>query len=225
MDTRKPRLLTIEDDELTRIALERVLDEEGYVVLGRPDGSDVQEVVGEFRPDLAILDVELGGGPDGFSVARQLRGMGDFPILFLTGKADIEDRLSGFSAGGDDYLVKPFSMAELVARVRALLRRSGRATSGTVHIDDLVIDEGARLVMRAGHPIKLTPTEYDLLCLLARTPGRVLSKTQLITHMWGFDPGDVHVVDVHVSALRKKLEEHGPRLVHTIRGAGYVLQS
>lgn len=225
METQKPRLLTIEDDEMTRIALERVLEEEGFVVLGRADGSDAKEVAADFRPDMAILDVELGGGPDGFTVARQLRGMGDFPILFLTGKSDIDDRLTGFDAGGDDYLVKPFSMAELVARVRVLLRRSGRATSGTVHIDDLVIDEGAHLVMRGGNPVNLTPTEFDLLSLLARSPGRVMSKAQLVTHMWGFDPGDIHVVDVHISAIRKKLEQHGPRLVHTVRGAGYVLHS
>lgn len=222
--TEKPRLLTIEDDELTRCALERVLDEEGYVVCALAEGTDVERIAEEFRPDLAILDVDLGLGVDGFAVARQLRGISDFPILFLTGKADVEDRLTGFDAGGDDYLVKPFAMAELLARVGVLLKRTGRLTSAAIQVGDLVIDHGSRVVMRGGHLVKLTRTEYELLVVLARNPGRVLSKTALLNHMWGFDPGDAHVVDVHISAIRKKLEEYGQRVVHTVRGVGYVLR-
>lgn len=209
---------------MTRCALERVLDEEGYVVCALPEGTDVEQIAEEFRPDLAILDVDLGMGPDGFAVARQLRGISDFPILFLTGKADVEDRLTGFDTGADDYLVKPFAMAELLARVGVLLRRTGRSTSAALQIGDLVIDHGSRVVMRGGHLVKLTPTEYELLLVLARAPGRVLSKSDLLNHMWGFDPGDAHVVDVHMSAVRRKLEEHGPRVVRTVRGVGYVLR-
>lgn len=224
MPNPKPRLLTIEDDELTRTAVESVLDGEGYVVRALPTGTDAERVAETFRPDLAILDIDLGGGPDGYTVARRLKGLGDFPILFLTGKAEVEDRLAGFDIGADDYLVKPFSMAELLARVRVLLRRSGRTSSAVMQIGDLVIDDHARFVQRDGQPIKLTPKEYELLSVLARNPGRVLSKAQLLGHMSGFDFPDAHVVDVHVSAVRKKLEEHGPRMVHTVRGVGFVMR-
>lgn len=214
----------IEDDELTRCALERVLDEEDYVVRALAEGSDVVTVAQEFRPDLAILDVDLGTGPDGFAVARELRRISDLPILFLTGKADVEDRLSGFEAGGDDYLVKPFVMAELLARVGAILRRTGSLTSPVLQVGDVVIDNESRVVMRDGRPVELTRTEYELLVVLARNPGRVLSKSALLNHMWGVAPGDAHVVDVHISAIRRKLEEHGPRVIHTVRGVGYVLR-
>lgn len=225
MPTEKPRLLTIEDDELTRSALERVLDEEGYLVRALAEGSAAEQVAEEFRPDLAILDVDLGLGPDGFAVARELRRISDFPILFLTGKADVEDRLTGFDTGADDYLVKPFSMAELLARVGVLLRRTGRLTSAVIQIGDLVVDNSSRVVIRGGHPVKLTRTEYELLLVLARNPGRVLAKSALLNHMWGVAPGDAHVVDVHISAVRRKLEEHGPRVVHTVRSVGYVLRA
>lgn len=224
MSTKKPRLLTIEDDELTRSALERVLDEEGYLVRALPEGSAAEEVARDFRPDLAILDVDLGLGPDGFAVARQLRRISDFPILFLTGKADVEDRLTGFDTGADDYLVKPFSMAELLARVGVLLRRTGRLTSAVIQIGDLVVDHRSRVVMRDGHLVKLTPTEYQLLVVLAHNPGRVLSKSALLNDTCGFGAGDAHVVDVHISAVRRKLEEYGPRVIHTVRGVGYVLR-
>ena len=224
MPSQKPRLLVIEDDELTRAALESVLDEEGFIVQALAEGRDADRVVSDFRPDLAIVDVELGFGPDGFTVARRMKAASDFPIFFLTGRGEVEDRLTGFATGADDYLVKPFVMAELLARVRALLRRAGRMESLVIQLSDLVVDDGARLVLRAGHAIKLTPSEYQLLLALARNPGRVLSKSQLLSHTWPFDQLDTHVVDVHLSAVRKKLEEHGPRLIHTVRGMGYVLR-
>lgn len=224
MSTEKPRLLTVEDDELMRCALERVLDEEGYVVRALAEGSGVATVAEEFRPDLAILDVDLGPGPNGFAVARELRRIGDLPILFLTGKTDVQDRLSGFEAGGDDYLVKPFVMAELLARVGAILRRTGRLTSPVIQLGDVVIDNESRMVMRGGHLVELTRTEHEILVVLARNPGRVVSKSAVLNHMWGVAPGDAHVVDVHISAIRRKLEEHGPRVIHTVRGVGYVLR-
>ena len=133
--------------------------------------------------------------------------------------------MAGFDAGADDYLVKPFAMAELLARVQALLRRSGRLASAVWQVGELVIDQGAAKVVRAGAPVELTSTEYQLLCVLARHPGQVLSKVQLLTQVWGFDAYDANLVEVHMSALRRKLEAHGPRMVHTVRNMGYVLRA
>ncbi len=220
---RRPRVLVVEDDVAIRSPLELALREEGYVVLACPDGRALESVAGQFRPDLAVLDVRLPVGPSGYDMARILGGMGDQPILFLTA-ADAEDeRLAGFAAGADDYLVKPFSMAELLARVKALLRRAGRLSSAVLQIGDLVIDEGARRVVRCGETIELTRTEFELLLALARHPGQVLSKTQLLVQVWGYDAYDTNLVEVHLSALRKKVEAHGERMIHTVRGMGYTL--
>jgi DNA-binding response OmpR family regulator len=158
-------------------------------------------------------------------MARLLRGSSDLPLLFVTAADSVHARLEGFNAGGDDYLVKPFSMAELLARIHALLRRTGRLASDVRQIADLVIDEGARTVMRAGIAVPLTRTEFDLLDALAQRPGQVLSKIQLLTRVWGFEAYGANLVEVHVSALRRKLEAHGPRLLHTVRGTGYVLRA
>ena len=214
----------VEDDRPIRSSLEVALRSEGYEVEAQPDARRIHEAAERFRPDLAILDVHLPGGPDGYGAARVLRSSSDIPILFLTAADGIEDRLAGFEAGGDDYLAKPFSMAELLARTRALLRRAGRLSSATRQVGDLVIDEGARTVVRSGTVLDLTRTEYDLLCVLAQHPGQVLSKVQLLTQVWGFDAYDVNLVEVHMSSLRRKLEARGPRLIQTVRGVGYVLR-
>ena len=198
---------------------------EGYEVLACPDATEVQDVATTFRPDLAVLDVRLPVGPDGYATARLLRAASDLPILFLTAADGIDDRLAGFDAGGDDYLIKPFSMAELLARVRALLKRAGRLSSAVHQIGDLVIDDAARTVVRGGEVLNLTRTEYDLLSVLVQHPGQVLTKTQLLTQVWGFDAFDGNLVEVHLSALRRKLEAHGPRVVQTVRGMGYVLRT
>ena len=224
MLNQRPRVLVVEDDAPIRSALEVALRSEGYELLALPDGTSLAAAADEYRPDLAVLDVRLPVGPDGYTMARTLRSRSTIPILFLTAADAVEDRLAGFDAGADDYLIKPFSMAELLARVQALLRRSGRLASTSWQIGDLVVDDGARTVVRAGVPLELTRTEYDLLAMLAQNVGRVLSKTQLLTSVWGFDAYDANLVEVHMSALRRKLESVGPRLVHTVRGAGYVLR-
>ena len=225
MPTQPPRVLVVEDDAPIRVALDIALRGESWQVLALGDGHGLVEAVEDFRPDLAVLDVRLAGGPDGYSLARQLRRRSTLPIIFLTAADAVEDRLAGFEAGGDDYLVKPFAMAELLARVRALLKRSGRLASASWQVGDLVVDDSARSVVRAGTSLELTRTEFDLLSVLVRHVGTVLSKTQLLVQVWGFDAYDANLVEVHMSALRRKLEQSGPRIVHTVRGAGYVLRA
>jgi DNA-binding response OmpR family regulator len=215
----------VEDDAPIRTAVGLALRDEGYEVRAVADGLDIDQVVKTFRPDLAILDVRLPRGPDGYQIAASLRPSTNLPILFLTAADGLDARLSGFRAGADDYMVKPFALAELVARIKALLRRSGRLESGLWEIGDLVVDEAARTVQRSGVSVDLTGMERALLSVFARHPGKVLSKGQLLTEVWGFDAYDVNVVEVHMSALRRKLEAHGPRLLHTVRGAGYVLRA
>jgi len=218
-------VLVVEDDQPIRAALDVALRGEGYAVLALPDGDRLTAKVDDYRPDLALLDVRLGDGPNGYELAAGLRRRSTMPILFLTAADAVEDRLAGFEAGGDDYLIKPFSMAELLARVRALLKRSGRLSSASWQVGDLVMDEDARTVVRAGVSLDLTRTEFEMLAVLVRHVGKVLSKTQLLTQVWGFDAYDANLVEVHMSALRRKLEAAGPRIVHTVRGAGYVLRA
>ena len=225
MIDRAPRILVVQDDLSLRDALDVALREEGWETTSVGDPVAADAVFESFRPDLAILDVRLPGSVDGLDIARALRGRSDLPILFLTAADTVDDRLAGFEAGGDDYLTKPFAMPELLVRVRALLRRAGRTASSVRQLGDIVLDEGGRTVHRGGSPIDLTRKEFDLLVALAKRPGQVFSKDRLLVLVWDHEHYDRNVVEVHVSALRRKLEAAGPRVIHTVRGIGYVLRA
>lgn len=224
MATKKLRVLVVEDESAVRDAVGVALRSEGYEVRAESNGSQLKLVTQEFRPDLAILDVRLPVGPDGYTMARMLRENGDLPVMMLSAADSVDDRLAGFNAGADDHLGKPFSTAELLARAQALLRRSGRLSSPVIEIADLTVDDSTRVVTRDGQPVELTRTEYDLLSILVHHPGQILSKQQLLLQVWGFDAYETNVVEVHMSALRRKLEAHGARLIHTVRGVGYILR-
>jgi two-component system OmpR family response regulator len=224
MSSNGVRVLVVEDDGVVRDAIGIAFRGEGFDVRTEPNGSDIEELLESFQPDLAILDVRLAVGPDGYAMASRLRGSGDVPVLMLTAADRVEDRLRGFQAGADDYVGKPFAMAELVARSQALLRRSGCRAEATTTLGQLVVDNKTRTVAYAGLPIELTRTEFDLLSVLLRHEGQILSKQQLLVHIWGFDAFDPNVVEVHVSALRRKLEAHGPRIIDTVRSVGYIIR-
>jgi two-component system OmpR family response regulator len=214
------RVAVIEDEDAVRAAVEQALRSDGLTVQSFADWT-AADVILAGAPDLAVIDVTLPHG-DGFELARQLRARRDLPIVFLTARDGVEDRLAGFALGADDYLVKPFALEELLARVRAVLRRGGRL-GAPLEAGDILIDEQFGLANRAGHNLELTPTELRLLAFLVRHRGMVLSKHQLLTQVWGYDAFDPNVVEVHVSALRRKLELFGPRMLETVRGLGYRL--
>jgi DNA-binding response OmpR family regulator len=215
--------LFIEDEHSIRDSVTTALTGAGYLVQSQPDGLGLHDLTSSFRPDLAILDIVLSG-PDGLSLARRLRSGDDLPILFLTARDGLDDRLAGFAAGADDYLVKPFALTELLARVHALLRRAGRLHSVTTQAGDLVLDEAARAAWRAGHPLELTPTEFQLLAYLLARRGRAVSKAELLTQVWGYGSYDPNLVEVRISSLRRKLDARGPRIIQTTRGHGYTIQ-
>ncbi|WP_221936710.1 response regulator transcription factor [Skermania sp. ID1734] len=206
-----------------RLAVESGLQEAGHLVLSRPDGSSLERDVGEFRPDVVVLDVMLPGR-DGFALLEVVRARSRAGVVMLTARDAVDDRLRGLTSGADDYVVKPFVLAELVARVSALLRRMGRIRS-TLTVGDLIVEPDAGLAQRGSETLTLTATEFKLLCHLAEHRGQVLTKTQILSAVWGFDAYDPNLVEVFISGLRRKLEEHGPRLLHTVRGLGYVLRA
>jgi two-component system, OmpR family, response regulator len=217
------RVLVVEDEPAIRDSVCTALAEAGYLVSGQADGLRLREIAGLFRPDLAIVDIMLPG-PDGLSLARQLRTRDDLPVLFLTARDGLDDRLAGFAAGADDYLIKPFALTELLARVHALLRRAGRLRSATTEAGDLLLDEAARAAWRAGQPLELTRTEFQLLAYLLARRGRAVSKAELLTQVWGYGCYDPNLVEVRISSLRRKLEAHGPRIIDTARGHGYTIR-
>ncbi|AXB41190.1 response regulator transcription factor [Amycolatopsis albispora] len=216
------RVLLVEDADAIRAAVESALTGAGHRVLGLADGSGLERTLIDFRPDLVVLDVMLPGR-DGFELLQLVRRSSAAGVVLLTARDAVDDRLRGFGQGADDYVTKPFVLAELVARVEAVLRRLGR-TRPVVEVGDLVVDVDSGVVRRGGQPIELTATELKLLTFLAQRRDRVVGKAQLLTGVWGYDDYAANLVEVHVSALRRKLEAHGPRLLHTVRGLGYVLR-
>ena len=205
-----------------RELLVAILRADGYEVHAAHEGLAALRSLGTFRPDLLLLDAGLPD-VDGRSIARRIRQSSDVPIVFVTGADSPEEIRAGFRAGADDYVVKPFDPEELSWRVRAVLRRSGRTVSEVFEIGDLLVDDASRTVTRAGAQISLTVIEFKLLGVLIRNRQRVVSKSQLLWEVWGYE-GSEHVVEVHMSSLRRKLEAHGPRLIHTVRGVGYILR-
>jgi DNA-binding response OmpR family regulator len=217
-------VLVVDDDELVREAVMSALRHAGYIVAGLADGGRLESVTSTFRPDLVIFDIALPGPSDGLDLARRLRDRDDVPVMFVTAAESLEDRLQAFELGADDYLTKPFVLAELIARVRAVLRRAGRLRGQAFEAHDLVLDENSHTATYRGHPLALTRLEFGVLTELCRNPGWVISKQKLLTAVWDYDAYDPNVVEVHVSALRRKIEAHGPRLIQTVRGVGYVLR-
>ncbi len=215
-------MLVVEDDPAARDLLVVMLEDDGYTVCAVADGPTALAVAASFKPDLALIDGGLPG-IDGAEVLRRLRLAGNLPIIFVTAADAADDIHAGFRLGADDYVVKPFDPEELSWRVRAVLRRSGRPVAERWECGDLVVDEATRSVTRAGTPIALTATEFKLLATLTRNRTRIVPKAQLLSQVWGYEADD-HVLDVHMSSLRRKLEAHGPRMIHTLRGAGYVLR-
>ena len=226
-DAAGPRVLIAEDDRSVREAIERALAFEGFDVTTVRDGSEALHNLLNDTPDVIILDVMMPH-IDGLDVARRVRARGDAtPILMLTARHEVSDRVAGLDAGADDYLVKPFALEELLARLRALLRRSS-SPAGVVHrVGDLAMDPAARSVIRDGKVIELTKTEFDLLELLMENAGVVLSRDQIYEHVWGYDfATSSNSLDVYVGYLRRKTEIDGaPRLIHTVRGVGYVVRT
>lgn len=218
----KARVLIVEDAAAIRAALESILASAGHEALTRPDGRALEDDLAKFRPDVVVLDVMLPGR-DGFVLLELVRARCDAGVIMLTARDGVEDRLRGLQSGADDYVVKPFILVELVARIEALLRRLGTLRATTT-VDDVVIDLDAQSVQRAGVPITLTTTEFQLLSYLASHRDQVLTKTQILTAVWGYENYDANLVEVFVSAIRRKLETHGPRVLHTVRGRGYTLR-
>jgi two-component system response regulator PrrA len=220
------RVLVVDDDEGIRSSLERSLRLAGFQVDLADDGGGAMSRVLDAPPDVVVLDVMLPDC-DGVTIVRRLRQeSADVPILMLSARSALGDRVAGLQAGADDYLVKPFAVEELVARLEALLRRQERTALGRVCAGDLVVEPARRDARRGGRPLHLSRREYDLLEVLARNQSVVLTRAQLLELVWGYDfPADGNVVDVFVGYLRRKLEAAGePRLIHTVRGVGFVLR-
>lgn len=220
-----PRILVVDDEDPIVELIAEYLRSEGMEVAAARDGPSAIAAVRDRRPDVIVLDVMLPG-LDGFEVLRRVRTFSDAYVIMLTARAEEIDRIIGLSVGADDYMVKPFSPRELVARVKALLRRPRTATgeAGTLNFGELMIDEPTRSVGLRGEPVRLTTIEFDLLLTLAREPGVVFPRQRLLDRVWGMDyVGDDHVVDVHLGNLRRKLGDHAarPAFIETVRGAGY----
>jgi two-component system, OmpR family, response regulator len=221
------RILVVDDEPNIVDVVSMALRFQGFAVETAGTGAEALSAVAAFRPHLIVLDVML---PDmeGFDVAQRLGAQrARVPIIFLTARDATDDKIRGLTLGGDDYVTKPFSLEELVARIRSILRRSGLAEpeSSRLTFEDIELDEDAHEVSRAGNNVELTATEYRLLRYLMLNPRRVLTRSQLLEHVWEYDfGGDARVLETYVSYLRKKLDVYGPPLIHTVRGVGYALR-
>ena len=221
------RILVVDDEPNIVDVVSMALRYQGFDVVSAGTGQEALDQVSAFRPHLMVLDVML---PDmeGFDVAEKLGAQrADVPIVFLTARDATPDKIRGLTSGGDDYVTKPFSLEELIARIRTILRRTGQveAASHRLVFDDLEMDEETREVTRAGEPIELTATEFRLLRYFLLNPRRVLTRAQILDNVWEYDfDGDGRVLETYVSYLRKKLDAHGPSLIHTARGIGYALR-
>jgi two-component system, OmpR family, response regulator MprA len=224
-ETATGRVLVVEDDAEIADVLRRSLRQEGYEVKTSADGVEALDVATGFVPDLVVLDLGLPR-LDGVEVCRRLRAEGDVPILMLTARAETEDRVSGLDSGADDYLVKPFERQELLARIRALLRRRPPRGAASLEVADLALNPDTREVKRGKRELELTNREFELLEYLMRNERLVVSRERLLDDVWGYDPtAATNTIDVFISNLRRKLEAGGEaRLLHTKRGAGYVLK-
>ncbi|MFB4267636.1 response regulator transcription factor [Nonomuraea sp. GTA35] len=226
------RLLVVDDEPTVKELLSATLRFAGFTVTSADSGTQALEAARLDPPDLVLLDVMLPD-LDGFEVIRRLRGLpraggrpGPVPVLFLTARDATADKINGLRLGGDDYVTKPFDLEELLARIRAILRRTGAVPDDhTLVVGDLEVDPDAHQVTRAGQPVRLSPTEFRLLLHLVLNAGRVVPKPQILEHVWRYDfAGDTSIVDTYVSYLRRKLDTTGPRLIHTVHGVGYLLR-
>ncbi|CAN5212717.1 response regulator transcription factor [soil metagenome] len=220
------RLLVVDDEPNILELLAASLRFAGFEVDTAVDGREALQKVRADEPDLVVLDVMMPG-VDGFEVVRTMRGSHiEVPVIFLTAKDDPSDRIAGLTVGGDDYVSKPFSLEELVARVRAVLKRTARSQeTNSLTFADIELHEDSHEVLKSGEHVELSPTEFNLLTYFLRNPGRVLSKNQILDHVWHYDfGGDGNVVETYVSYLRRKVDTSEPRLLHTVRGVGYVMR-
>ena len=228
--TPEATLLVVEDETNIRELLTTSLRFAGFAVHAAPDGRTALQLASEHEIDLAVLDIMLPD-MDGFTVTRNLRERGlDLPIVFLTARDSLDDKVKGLTVGGDDYVTKPFSLEEVVARIRAVLRRTRvaeeEADDHVLRVADLELDEDSHEVRRAGRVIEVSPTEFKLLRYLMLNPGRVLSKSQILDHVWDYDfRGEMNIVESYISYLRRKIDVIGEPLIHTKRGVGYVLRA
>lgn len=220
-------LLVVDDEENLRSMLSAALRHHGFEISLAANGREALAAVEDSKPDLMVLDVMMPD-LDGFEVCRRLRADNNHtPVLFLTARDSTDDKVRGLTLGGDDYLEKPFRLEELVARATAILRRAGamKDDSAVLELEDLSLDDDAHIVLKAGEHIHLSPTEYRLLRYLLINQGRVLSKAQILDHVWEYDfDGDGGVVETYIGYLRRKLDTTDPKLIHTIRGAGYTIR-
>ena len=222
------RILAVDDESSLTELLSMAMRYEGWQVSTAASGNEAVKAAREVRPDAIVLDMMLPDF-DGLEVMRRVRSEDpDVPVIFLTAKDAVSDRINGLTAGGDDYVTKPFSLEEVIARLRALLRRSGAATGRSeslLVVGDLTLDEDSHEVSCAGDPVQLTATEFELLRYLMRNPRRVLSKAQILDRVWNYDfGGQANVVELYISYLRKKVDAGREPMIHTMRGAGYVLK-